>query len=83
MCKTCNQDMRKADGCLNIPVVISGIKYDRIKFSDEDCFFGNFEEGSRCGDCNARRGHYHHPGCDLEQCPVCTLQLISCDCDVE
>jgi len=35
---------------------------------------------SRCHDCNAKEGQYHELGCDMERCPFCGGQLISCDC---
>ena len=82
MCEFCNQDMRTADGCVEAPVVISGVEYARIKFGDEENFTDYCDENSRCGECNVKYGHYHHPGCDLERCPVCGLQLISCDCEI-
>jgi len=25
-------------------------------------------------------GEYHEPGCDMERCPFCGNQLITCDC---
>jgi len=34
----------------------------------------------RCGDCGVARGGLHHPGCDLQRCPCCTGQFISCGC---
>ena len=37
----------------------------------------------RCGDCHALEGENHELGCDLEQCPFCGGQLISCDCCYE
>lgn len=33
-----------------------------------------------CHDCGAKEGEFHDPGCDMEQCPFCSGQLISCDC---
>lgn len=33
-----------------------------------------------CGDCAALPGELHVPGCDVEQCPACDGQLISCGC---
>lgn len=38
------------------------------------------EEYGRCHDCNAIHGQIHHPGCDVERCPRCHGQMISCDC---
>ena len=34
-----------------------------------------------CHDCAAIQGEYHVPGCDVEQCPKCGGQSISCGCD--
>jgi len=33
-----------------------------------------------CGDCGVAAGQYHHAGCDLEVCPRCRGQAISCEC---
>lgn len=34
-----------------------------------------------CPDCGAEPEEQHGNGCDVEQCPDCGHQLISCDCD--
>ena len=34
-----------------------------------------------CHDCGAKVGELHQLGCDMERCPVCGCQLISCDED--
>ena len=34
----------------------------------------------RCHDCGISRNGFHHPGCDMERCPKCEGQLISCGC---
>src|SRR5262245_45449915 len=34
-----------------------------------------------CPDCHTQPGHLHDRGCDVEQCPSCGGQLISCCCD--
>jgi hypothetical protein len=35
---------------------------------------------TECPDCGVREGHLHELGCDMESCPFCGAQLISCDC---
>jgi len=33
-----------------------------------------------CHDCGVEEGQLHEWGCDVEVCPFCGRQLISCDC---
>ena len=33
-----------------------------------------------CHDCGAEEGQSHEFGCDMERCPFCGSQLISCGC---
>jgi hypothetical protein len=33
-----------------------------------------------CGACEAKQGEYHLEDCDMEVCPKCFNQLISCEC---
>jgi hypothetical protein len=79
--------MLTADGCLpsrlryipkrpgSGPVTID---YDRILNGQEKWVEGM--EQRVCHDCNAKPGQYHHPGCDVERCPRCGGQMISCFC---
>jgi len=36
-----------------------------------------------CHDCNVEEGQLHVFGCDMERCPFCGKQLISCGCCYE
>ncbi len=36
-----------------------------------------------CHDCRVLEGEFHVPSCDVEECPVCGGQLISCDCEFD
>jgi hypothetical protein len=37
-------------------------------------------DDEECPGCGAPTGGYHQVGCDIEQCPYCGRQLISCYC---
>jgi len=37
----------------------------------------------KCHDCCTPAGGFHHPGCDMERCPKCGGQLITCGCLLE
>lgn len=35
-----------------------------------------------CHDCGVMAGQYHTEGCDFEQCPRCSGQLLGCECNL-
>jgi len=77
ICKYCGKEMLDHVSCDRIPFIDAETKekYDPIPY--------NGECGKYCHDCGAPIGGYHHVGCDMERCPMCGLQLISCGCDFE
>ena len=36
-----------------------------------------------CHDCGVLESELHVPNCDVEECPVCSGQLITCDCEFD
>lgn len=79
-CDECKREMTVGGGCTatHLGTTSKGPWSQRVVFGSEPDDWG-IERG-HCHDCNAGVGQPHHFGCDVERCPRCGMQLISCEC---
>lgn len=59
----------------------NGRSVSRIRYGDEQDDWD--ADKQPCHDCAVFKGEFHVPGCDVEECPACGGQLISCDCEFD
>lgn len=82
ICIYCGNDMIHGTSCSEEPIRIRGVDYTPIRWGDEMGYpFADLM--ARCGDCGVPKGAVHHHGCDLEECPACKGQMLSCGCTDE
>ena len=70
-CPDCHREMLLAPSCVAIfAVVARGKTFDRVQ--------NPTRATDRCDSCYVKLGGIHHFGCDMEPCPSCGGQLITC-----
>jgi hypothetical protein len=68
------------ESCTIDGIRLVGTNYRRLPYGSDQRAPDLAIERPRCHDCNVAWGGLHHYGCDMEECPLCGGQLISCDC---
>ena len=61
--------------------IIDGKEYARIPYGNETTDWE--ADKIPCHDCRVIKGQLHVIRCDVEQCPSCGDQVLSCDCHYE
>lgn len=78
LCIYCGEDKSAAATCVEVRVETAGDSLAPVSYGAEEQDWAG--SGRRCHDCHVQPGGFHHPGCDVEQCPVCGGQAFWCEC---
>lgn len=70
----------KLDQAQDYPSYVASRVLRRIPYGEES---DDWPSEIPCHDCSAMEGEFHVPGCDVEQCPLCGGQALSCDCQLQ
>jgi hypothetical protein len=76
-CEDCKQEMVNSKSCDKKYILIGD------KWMKRDTTY--YDVNEHCHDCGILniKGNIHHFGCDIERCPKCKGQLLSCRCNKE
>ena len=77
ICGHCGGEMQEQISCTDEPIVIDNRAFARIRYGDER-YPRRCRPPANCGDCFSPLGGVHHPGCDMECCPMCMGQALMC-----
>jgi hypothetical protein len=76
ICSWCEREMTTASSCTVSVLHRDGSPIRMIPWGKERGWRGR----GRCGDCGVNPRGFHHLGCDVQRCPLCEGQMLSCDC---
>lgn len=77
VCDLCDQEMTTAASCTVAELHLGGEAFPVFRHGRDP---GWGRARGRCGDCGVQPGGFHHLGCDIQACPRCRGQLLSCGC---
>lgn len=77
ICLDCDREMLTAPSCVVSTLHLTGASFPLTPYGGDGT---SAPGGGRCGDCGVEPGGFHHLGCDLQQCPRCQRQLLTCGC---
>ena len=80
VCQWCNQEMHDAKSCSVGILHLEGVPYLLPPYTNKRRWPHVKHPARRCEDCGVAPGGFHHPGCDVAECPSCGRQALSCGC---
>jgi hypothetical protein len=69
-----------SESCVAMPIELAVGTLPPVPYGSES-HGADWTPPDRCHDCDVLVGGFHHPGCDMEACPNCKGQLLTCGCE--